>query len=151
MDLGIEVDDLRKGDVIGDKTIRKIIGKITDPVEFIHLRFLWTEKVKAQLFGRGLTACIAGDELLILNDSDAAKYNINKFNGDRRKMKRRHSLMKAIDRSKLSDEEKLKYDRELLKQSTIIVASNESVREMPRAPYVRSTPAVRFQPDNRTI
>lgn len=149
MELGIDIESLAKGDVISDATIRQCVaeafGETDDPVEFLKFRHFWAESLKSALrrSGRMYTVRWVADELCILTDQAASKYNAKRFASGRRGLRRRNELMAAIDRSELTREQRELHDREVIKQGAILSASDRAVRQMPPVVARRQTPVVR--------
>lgn len=163
MDLGIDVDRLRKGDVIRHSEIREILGVDETSREFDKLRFRWTERIKEDLKKKGITCRLIGDDFHVLTDREATAFNARKFHAHRRGLRRRHELMMGVEARNLAREEKAAHDRQLLVMGSVVASMNKTMRTLPRTssrpfapppppprqrkplPTVRTSPAY-FQP-----
>lgn len=153
MELGIDVDDIEKGMVIPDATMRRILGEFEDEDDYRLARLEFRGRLSKALESAGklFTLRFVRDDLHVLNDAAASKHNRRTFKNKRRGMSRSNRLLEAVDTRNLSADQRVEHDRGLLYQGAILSAVDRASRELPRVVATRATPAVRVERAQRVI
>lgn len=89
---------------------------------------------------REITVRAVKGQLLILTDGEAAKYNPKRFADGLRLIRRAHRRMLAIDVSKLTPEERVKYGRDLETQSARLTMLRKRPETIAAEVVHRATP-----------
>lgn len=139
----IDVEVLRKGDVITVDELKKIIRRPVDSYEwnFALMGLCQTIMDERKLLGKPVTACIRKNEICILTDEQAAKYNDHYFNRGFRWMEVGLARLFDVDTRNLTYETRKRHLRGIEVKSRILQGAILGLRnQLTLSPTERKLP-----------
>lgn len=140
----IDVDSLKKGDLIAPEVIEKWggISRHAEGYGFKVLAFKdWLERA---LRDRGRPICLKGEQygLRALDDPDASRYRSQRQKRALRAVAIQHRGLAEVDVRRLSPEERQVHDRRTVVSGLFVSAIAGARKEIHQLPHRRQTPGL---------
>lgn len=136
----VDVSALSKGDEIAVDRVQTIVGLKYEHRAFSLKALALAEWIEREMIARGeaVTVIAIKGALRVLTDGEAAKYLTGRFGAHEAGLRRSARAKAQVDRSKLTEAEREKHDREL----TVMGAKLTRLRgrELTLKPTERQTP-----------
>lgn len=140
----IDMERAVKGAVIPQREIASIVGAKVHTAAYrvglLSLRDEMERRIRAA--GQGLTVTTHNNELNILTDADAARYNANLFDWGRKRMFKANRQLATVDTSGFDAREKADHRRTLVIQGAVIAGMSGGRKSVQARPYRRLSHAI---------
>jgi hypothetical protein len=142
-----DYDALNKGDVITVEFIEGLCNLPRTDHKYGLKLMSYQQQIQNELALRGKSVVVRCDHgaLRILTDSEAAEHTAAVFNQRKRQMVRAHASAMRVDTGKLTDEQKISHERNLLLQGAQLAAMKDAKKKMTLAAHERKTPGIAAQ------
>lgn len=142
-----DYDALNKGDVITAEVIEGLCNLPRTDHKYGLKLMSYQQQIQNELALRGKSVVVRCDHgaLRILTDSEAAEHTAAVFNQRKWQMVRAHASAMRVDTGKLTDEQKISHERNLLLQGAQLAAMKDAKKKMTLAAHERKTPGIAAQ------
>lgn len=149
----VDVDALKKGDVIPIERVAEIVRVTPDSPRFSLLMFALAKKIERLLWDRRKywTVRCPREGILILRDDQASKFNNDMIERRKRGLFKSHKRLHHVDVNKLSDADLKKHDWYLLRSGMQVASLRAADMQIARIAYRRQhprLPGTEMKPEN---